>query len=263
MPDINQLNAIFLPLNETQELLFLDNLEAIVNEKSNISRVQAYHFFPVTDEFDSLNRIATQIEEAKVHFPDDEPVPEVSDNYKKAFWSIAVSYFTGKTPVLDIPAKAYGEMATAGAVAGGAAGIIGGPPGMIVGALTGGLLGYTAPLLIAGKKWHNENSRFKKANNQNELNTQVQEFLDEIAQRIRYNNLTPNFEVLPDFINDNIGQYLLPDTPTLGTLRTGTSPNWVYKAFQTVMKNPDVVSRMPYATQWYYFNKSQTVRVPT
>tara|TARA_Y100000310_G_scaffold345723_1_gene468830 strand:- start:3683 stop:4531 length:849 start_codon:yes stop_codon:yes gene_type:complete len=265
----NYLNIILLPLDNSEEHIYISNLEEILNSKKEIDKVQLFHYHTIHSRTDTLDNIASSIEAKTADYPDS-PLPTVSKKDLNWFKFTFLSYFTGGVPVAKYATSVSTNMAGAGAIAGGITGAVigstlggiasnsagGGIAGMVLGAILGGL----APLIYTGapvaktvfSKWDVEAL--------NKRNEAYRIKIPELANKVRYETIPITDKILPDFLNDNIRPYLSP-APTFTPPTKGHSLQWVYDSFKEVLEMPSVVAKMTSNIQRYYFTKVEVQKL--
>ena len=267
------LNIILLPVSDSDEVIYVANLDEIVREYDSLEGLQVYHYHSVTDRIATLERIAQGAESYAAKYEPSIPVPDYSKE-KNKYWALIGVSILFPDKLLNIlgvgkaGGQVLGKLTGIGAGVGGATGLVvgslAGPQGALVGgglgAVAGAALGRLSPAIFGGSKisrYRKEETNAVKTNERNQL---YQKRIADIANQIRYQTVASYFEVLPDFIDDGIGYYLADPHSIFVDPSKGDSPGWVYEAFDKAMHDSSLVSKMLYNLQRYYWRKIELNR---
>ena len=279
-----ELNLLILPLNQTESIVYVDNLLDLVidQRRSNIVSAQVYAHQEISDVVGLCSEISSTILQYKQQFPEDYST-ELTRREKRIVLQL-LSFPIIPSRILDIVSKEsisptgerhvektrifpgiakivdgvqYGITfggGTIGAGTGVGIGSLAGPPGMIVGGIIGGVggavLAYFSPALVAlgyRKKKISKKEAIKREYDRARV------AIDNITNQIRLQEVPINIAVLQDYRDDNISTYLSTD-PNIQfrNPETITQHEWVHRGFKSIVENQEMFERVTYNLQRYY-----------
>ncbi|MBN1156370.1 hypothetical protein JXA85_02045 [Candidatus Woesearchaeota archaeon] len=210
------LHVVLLPLNMNSYHVYLDNIREFIESEKNLEGL-VVSGFRQTRDLDALCRdVASSLREQKQNYPVNLPFIGLSKKDKtKYIGAIAAQFMPEQTPVVGkLSKKAREWLGNGGATLGGVAGYVAAadPFSAIICAGIGYMIGYCTPIIYGATGLIVKNYSVYRQRKDNKIiiqrNICIREKIDKIADRIYYQEVPVQLQILQVFSEDNVQSYI-------------------------------------------------------